>query len=121
MEAYKKAIELDPKNTQYQSFLKHAENLQRDSVKDDENSEIDASNSENSAPTTGNAGGFDMNSLLKNPALANMAKMFGGGGGAAASQGGAGTSSNGGMPDMSSLLNNPQLMNMYVKLFICFN
>ncbi len=117
IDAYKKAIELDPKNTQLSTFLKHAENLQRDSVLDDDDeARAGDTNGSSSGAAGAGAGGFDLESLMKNPALANMAKMFGGGGAAAGQGAGSSSGSNGGagggMPDLSGLMNNPQLMNM---------
>lgn len=136
VEAYRKALEIDPSNASYRSSLQIAESR----LKSQQSSASAA------APTpTGAVPAGDFGSLLSNPAVQSLAQnlgLFPGAGGAggagvgAAARPAANPFAAGGLQDVlnnpelvnvassmmqqpgfADMLNNPSIINMYVELF----
>ncbi|KAJ1850418.1 Small glutamine-rich tetratricopeptide repeat-containing protein 2 [Coemansia sp. RSA 486] len=120
-EAYEKGLEMDPENSVMRSSLESVK-ARLGSSADSSRSAVPTSNSTGSSSNAGasaGAGGFDIGSLLNNPALMGMAQNMMANGGLdrlmsnpAISQMANNYRSNGQMPSMSDLMNNPDLANL---------
>ncbi|KAJ1850443.1 Small glutamine-rich tetratricopeptide repeat-containing protein 2 [Coemansia sp. RSA 1722] len=118
-EAYEKGLEMDPENSVMRSSLESVK-ARLGSSADSSRSAVPTSNSTGSSSNAGaSAGGFDIGSLLNNPALMGMAQNMMANGGLdrlmsnpAIAQMANNYRSNGQMPSMSDLMNNPDLANL---------
>ena len=107
-DAYKKGVELDPKNDNLKSGLKSA--LERVPADEDDSPPplIPEDQLRSTSPPMGSARGPGAGAV---PDLSSLANMFGNMGGAGAGRPGAG-----GTPDLTSLMNNPMMMQMAQQL-----
>lgn len=117
VDAYEKGLALDPENKMMKSALETARS-KVDAAPVSDNERSAASVSSGSGPGSG-GGGFDLSSLMSNPALMGMARNMMANGGLeqlmsnpAISQMADNYRSTGQMPNMSEMMNNPELMNV---------
>ncbi|KAJ1800830.1 Small glutamine-rich tetratricopeptide repeat-containing protein 2 [Coemansia sp. RSA 2399] len=115
--AYEKGLELDPENKVMKAALETTK-AKLESEDGSSGSPVESGSGARSS-STGAGGGFDMASLMNNPALMSMAQNMMANGGLdqlmnnpAVSQLAENYRSTGQMPNMSDMMSNPALMNM---------
>ncbi|KAJ2558500.1 Small glutamine-rich tetratricopeptide repeat-containing protein 2 [Coemansia sp. RSA 1933] len=113
-DAYEKGLALDPENTVMKASLETTK-----AKLGSDGSSVESGSAARSSSTGAGGGGFDMSSLMNNPALMSMAQSMMASGGLdqlmsnpAISRLAENYRSTGQMPNMSDMMNNPELMNM---------